>query len=125
MSLSTLLKVGSAFALATGTADVFLGKAILETGSRFPVDTDAQVFADSQIRFLGAMWAGWGSMLWWISNDVKGRRVPLAIFGGFFVLGGLGRAISGALYGFRPGMTLPFTLVELIVPPAVWLAGSW
>lgn len=125
MALSTLIKLGSALALTTGTADVLLGSKMLENGGPFPVETQPQIFADSQIRFLGGMWAGWGATLWWISNDIENRQVPLAIFGAFFVFGGLGRAISGARYGFKPGMLLPFTIIEVVTPPAVWLLGNW
>ncbi len=78
-ALSSFFKVGSAFALITGTSDVLLGVGIVErtTGVSFPVNSAAAVFADSQIRFLGGMWAGWGAMLWWASNDLRTRRVPL------------------------------------------------
>lgn len=56
MSLSTFLKLGSAFALATGSADVLLGGKLLESAGPFPIETAPQIFADSQMRFLGGMW---------------------------------------------------------------------
>lgn len=102
-----------------------LGSKMLESAGPAPVETATQILADSQIRFLGGMWAGWGAMLWWVSNDIKNRRAPLAIFGAFLMIGGLGRTISGIRHGFKPGMLLPFTLIELFVPPVVWLLGNW
>jgi len=126
-ALSSFFKVGSAFALITGTSDVLLGVGIVErtTGVSFPVNSAAAVFADSQIRFLGGMWAGWGAMLWWASNDLRTRRVPLAILGTVMVLSGIGRSISGVLHGFGSGLVVGATAVELVVPPAIWILGRW
>lgn len=124
MALNTVLKFGSLFAIATGTGDVLFGSKMLEgpTNTPFPVTTASQVFADSQIRFLGAIWAGFGAMLWWVSDDLVERRTPLAILNVVFALGGVGRAISGIKYGFKPAFVLPFTIVELVAPALVWLA---
>lgn len=126
-ALPTFLKVGSAFAIATGTMDVLLGARTLEntSGVPFPINTVAAVLADSQLRFLGGIWAGYGMMLWWASNDLRTRRVPLAILGGVMMFGGIGRSISGALYGFSSSLIVGFTAIELLVPPAVWLFGNW
>ena len=126
-ALPTFLKVGSAFAIATGTMDVLLGARVLEnfSGVAFPVDSTAAVLADSQLRFLGGIWAGYGMMLWWASNDLRTRRVPLAILGVVMVFGGIGRSISGALYGFGSSLMVGSTAIELVVPPAVWLLGNW
>ena len=126
-ALPTFLKVGSAFAVATGTMDVLLGAQTLETatGAAFPMNSAAAVLADSQLRFFGGIWAGYGLMLWWTSNDLRSRRVPLAILGSVVLLGGIGRSISGALYGFGSSLIVAFTAIELVVPPAVWLLGDW
>lgn len=125
--LSTFLKVGSVFAMATGTMDVLLGAQTLEntSGVPFPINTPAAVLADSQLRFLGGIWAGYGLMLWWAASDLRARRVPLALLGGVMVFGGIGRSISGALYGFGSSLIVGFTAIELIVPPVVLLLGDW
>ncbi len=80
-ALSTPLKLTAAFAVATGLMNLVAGVGWLKiiTGVPLPVQSRAAVFADSQLRFFGAIWAGYGAMLWWASNDVRGRRVPLAI----------------------------------------------
>jgi hypothetical protein len=124
MALNYVLKFGSLFALATGTSDVFLGSKMVEGPSNnpFPITTASQVFADSQIRFLGATWAAFGAMLWWVSDDLVERRTPLAILNIFFALGGVGRVIGGIKHGFKPGMVLWFTIIELVAPALVWLA---
>lgn len=127
MPLSTFLKVSAAIALATGTGDVLLGSRMLEggAGEPFPINSPVQILADSQIRFLGGMWAGWGAMLWWVSDDIRQRRTPLAILGTVIFLSGMGRVIGGIRHGFKPGLLIPFTLIELVVPPAVYLLGGW
>jgi len=126
-SLSTFLKTFSAFAIGTGTASVLLGVRMIEaeSGGPLPVDSAATIFADSQFRFLGGIWAGYGAMLWWTSNDLHRRQVPLAILGSAMVLGGIGRAVSGTLYGFGSQLVYAATIVELLVPPAIWLLGNW
>ena len=125
--LPTFLKVSSAFAMLTGTADVLLGTRMIESGSgaSFPIDSAAAVLADSQLRFLGAMWAGYGAILWWVSCDLRERRVPLAILGGVMVAGGAGRAISGALHGFSSRLWLGLMVGELLIPPAIWFLTNW
>lgn len=123
--LSNFLKFGSVFAMITGSADVLIGTRMIEigTGESFPINTPTAALVDSQIRFLGGMWAAVGAIIWWVSNDIQARRVPLAILGGFMFFAGIGRAISGALHGFSSPLVASFTAVELIGPPAIWLLG--
>ena len=113
--------------MLTGTMDLLLGVRMLESGSgvSFPINSAAAVLADSQLRFLGGIWAGYGTMLWWASSDLRTRRVPLAILGGIMVFAGVGRTISGTLHGFSSPLILGFTVIELVVPPAVWVLGNW
>ncbi len=127
MALSTFLKIGSTFALVVGGLDALLGAGAIEpvAGVPLPVDSVATITADSQIRFLGTMWAGYGAMLWWVSKDVKARRVPFGILGVVLFVGGIARSISAAKYGFPVGALTAATAVELVVPPAIWLLGGW
>lgn len=113
--------------MATGTMDLLFGVRMLESGSgaSFPMNSAAAVLADSQFRFLGGIWTGYGMMLWWTSNDIRTRRVPLAILGGIMGFGGIGRTISGVLHGFSSPLILGFTAIELVVPPAIWVLGNW
>ncbi|ETS62189.1 hypothetical protein PaG_03759 [Moesziomyces aphidis] len=70
-ALSAPLKLMSAFAMTTGLMDLVTGVGSLEliTGVSLPADNRAAVFVDSQLRFLGGIWAGYGAMLWWASNN--------------------------------------------------------
>jgi hypothetical protein len=85
----------------------------------YPISTPQTILADSHFRYFGAMWAAWGGLCWWASDDVKGRVVPLRILWGFMVLGGLGRAQSAWKYGFSTGWAVAATAVEFVVPAVV------
>ncbi|GAK68345.1 uncharacterized protein PAN0_071c6591 [Moesziomyces antarcticus] len=121
-ALSTPLKLTAAFAVATGLMNLVAGVGWLKiiTGVPLPVQSRAAVFADSQLRFFGAIWAGYGAMLWWASNDVRGRRVPLAILACTMAVSGLGRTISGIVHGFSSPFTATFPAIELLAPSALW-----
>ncbi len=124
-ALSTPLKLTSAFAVVTGLMNLIAGVGWLETitGVPLPVENRAAVFADSQLRFFGAIWAGYGAMLWWASNDVRGRRVPLTIMACTMALSGIGRTISGFQHGFSSAFTATFPAIELLAPSALWFLG--
>ena len=125
--LSTFLKVFSLFSISTGTADVVLGASMIPSfGShQFLVNSPATAFADSQLRFLGAMWAGWGAMLWWVSDDLETRCAPLAILGSIMVLAGMGRMIGGMRHGFGSKVVFGAAMGEVAVPIGMWLFGGW
>ncbi|KAK4934721.1 hypothetical protein LTR10_024094 [Elasticomyces elasticus] len=126
-SLSNFLKGVSLFSICTGTADVLLGASSVDffAGHTFPVNSPATVFADSQLRFLGGMWAGWGVMMWWASNDLRARRTPLALLGGIMLFAGIGRVISGVKFGFGSNVVAAATAAEFVVPATIWLFGDW
>lgn len=119
-----LLRGAGSFAIATGVADAFIGSRMLEglAGEPFSITSPVGAVADSQIRFLGSTWAGFGAMLWWVSNDVPARRTPLAILLGAFFLGGIGRSLSILAHGNATPLFISFIGIELIGPPAIWLA---
>lgn len=121
-ALPTFLKASSVFALATGCMDILAGIDSLKTitGVSLPVSSPAAMFADSQIRFLGGIWAGYGAMLWWASNDLHSRHMPLKSLGYTVFLSGIWRAISGAFHGFSSNLTFAFAAIELLIPPAIW-----
>lgn len=67
------------------------------------------------------MWAGYGVMLWWTSNDLETRRMPLGLLGGIIFVGGLGRLLSGLSHGFSATWVQVATVAELLGPLAVYL----
>lgn len=120
------LKAFSLFAIATGTSATLKG--LNSALSYFPtistpsslVASPPSVLADSNYAYFGAMWAGYGGMLWWTSDDLRERKVPLAILGGFMVLGGVGRAFSAWRFGFSHGAAKVATVVEFVAPVLIW-----
>lgn len=121
--LRKAFKVLSIFSIFTGSLDVSLGTGITLCLGHVPTGSPAITFLDSQIRFLGAFWAGSGAMLWWISNDLQARRVPFAILGMTAFVAGIGRLISGWHYGFSATWVPVAMVVELVGPVAVYMLG--
>ena len=119
--LPQTLKVCSAFAITTGSLDAGLGIRMLGKESDFPTASPTTAFADSQFRFLGAMWAGYGVLLWWTSNDLQGRQIPLGLLGGVMLAGGVGRALSALKYGFSAPWVQVAMWVELLGPGVIYL----
>lgn len=110
--------------MLTGVADVFVGIKMLENmaSESFPATHVIHAITDSQIRFLGSTWAGFGALMWWVSNDVPAQRTPLALLLGAFFLGGIGRSISIFFHGNASPLFISFIGVELFGPPAIWMA---
>ena len=117
------LKVCSAFAVLTGSLDICLGTAMLGGDAVFAPGSPQTAIADSQIRFFGSVWAGYGIMLWWTSDDLKSRRTPLALLGGICLLAGIGRLVSGLKVGFGAEWTRIAMWAELLGPPLVYSIG--
>ena len=119
-----ILKACSLFSIITGSMDVCRGIDMMNSISGpIPIRSPAIALVDSQIRFLGAMWAGYGMMLWWTSNDLKTRRIPLGLLGGIMFLGGLGRLLSGLSHGFSATWVQVATAAELFGPVAMYSLG--
>ncbi|QIW98149.1 hypothetical protein AMS68_003667 [Peltaster fructicola] len=120
--LSRILKGSALFALATGSMDMVLGSGALSLPASTPIKGPMAVM-DSQLSFLGAVWAGYGAALWWASNDMKARRELLGILGMVMFVGGLARINSYFKHGFGASWILPAMVVELVGPPAMYLLG--
>jgi len=137
-TISRSLKAVTILALVTGSLDLVLGVDVIALLGSLPGSHDvnnlsplnAQVPAstvaliDTQLRFLGAAWLAYGVLLWWASNDIRTRRVPLAILLAGIFVGGIGRMASWCTHGFG-GSWVPIAMwVELIAPGLLWFGGS-
>lgn len=87
-------------ALVTGLVDVVVGAkgqsligVVLTDGFGDPV-------LNSQIRYLGAIWFGFGVLLWMCSNNLARYNTLLRGALWVVVLGGIGRTISLIQFGF-------------------------
>ena len=122
--LPRTLKGGAIFAVATGILDVCLGISTVSSASDFPVGSTAAARVDSQFRFLGSTWAGYGLMLWWASNDLRSRQVPFAILGAIIVAGGVGRVLSARRYGFGARWMQVAMWAELLGPGVFYMLAQ-
>ena len=122
--LSGGLKVFALFSMFTGTVDVVLGhKMLIPASERSLLPRSTLAVLDNQLRFLGTMWAGYGSILWWTTNDLTSRQIPLSLLGLFMFLAGVGRLTSGLTYGWGASWTKIAAGVELVGPPLIYLLG--
>lgn len=122
--VSRTLKVCSFFAVLTGSLDICLGTTMLGGDAVFAPSSPQTAIADSQIRFFGSVWAGYGAMLWWTSNDLRARQTPLALLGGISLLAGVGRFVSSMKFGFGAEWTRIAMLAELLGPPLIYGIGK-
>lgn len=71
---------------------------------------------DSRERFYNAIFAGYGLAYVWAARQ---PRIPLTAvnwLAAVFLLGGVGRAISVAAYGWPHWFQIPLSVVELVIP---------
>lgn len=115
------------FAVATGATDVTLGGTLLAaSGANLAIGASADPLVDSQLRFFGAVWAGYGALLWWAAERPWERRRPLFILAITMVLAGIGRAASASIYGVASPAIPVFIALELGGPLALfaWMSGK-
>ncbi|MEV0359923.1 DUF4345 domain-containing protein [Nocardia sp. NPDC050697] len=109
-------------ALVMGVTCLLIGLEHLATGEAlFPDMGEPGATADSQARFFGAVFAGYG--LAWI---LAARRDPIPanvirFLAGIMLLGAVGRFLSIAVHGWPHPFVLALTALEVLLPP-VYLA---
>ena len=120
--ITIFLRVFCAIPFLTGLADLIGGTSLFKAaGIPMPPEVASDPFLNSQIKFWGAIFFGYGAMLWWAAGDIRGRAQTLQLLLATMVLAGFGRALSLALYG-SPGVLLDGALVlEVVGFPLIWL----
>ncbi|KAI9149022.1 hypothetical protein HJFPF1_11067 [Paramyrothecium foliicola] len=116
MALSTALKTTGAACLGSGALHVLMGPNFALRLFGAPPWSPVNVIVGSEYRFFGGVWAGYGAMLWWVSNDVRARRTPLAILMGSMVFGAVGRLAAGAAHGFGSRLMVLVIGIEFAIP---------
>ncbi len=77
---------------------------------------------DSEDRFFGALFVGYGLANLWVARDLIGRRQVVRFLLGIFFLGGIARLISIAVAGLPHPFFIAMAGIELLLPPlALWL----
>lgn len=113
-------------ALVTGSIDVLLGLAAQATLGAALEEGYGDPLLNSQIRYLGAVWLGFGALLWHCLGDLPKHA---AILRGALVIvfiGGLGRVASVIQFGFPAstvghGFVIGATAIEIIGMPLLLL----
>ncbi|XEU96180.1 hypothetical protein FSHL1_001465 [Fusarium sambucinum] len=98
-------------------------KKYLSPDERAKLPSGVVTLMDSQYRFLGAMYMGFGAVVGWTSFQISERHVPLAIIMGTMVLAGIARAVSGAVFGWAVPWLQRATITEIVVPPLIYWFG--
>jgi Domain of unknown function (DUF4345) len=72
---------------------------------------------DSNLRFLGGVWAGLGIALLYLVPSIQRQTTLFRVIWGAIFLGGVGRALSVAFVGLPPVPFIGFTALEIIGAP--------
>ncbi|WP_433515178.1 DUF4345 domain-containing protein [Nonomuraea sp. CA-143628] len=105
--------------VAIGLFHVALGNTAI------PGAGSAGATVDSWGRFMGASFAGYGLAWLWAARQ---RPIPARVvrwLAGVFLLGGVGRLLSLAVYGWPQWFQIALAVIELGLPPVFfWLADA-
>ncbi|GAB2635876.1 DUF4345 domain-containing protein [Nocardia goodfellowii] len=110
-----LLKI---LALTMGIACVAIGFAHIALGNAsVPEMADAGVTADSQSRFFGAIFAGYGAAWIWAARRSPIPAPAIRWLAGIFLLGAFARVVSLAVHGWPHWFQIVLTVIEFVLPP--------
>tara|TARA_R100000365_G_C2709996_1_gene45710 strand:- start:117 stop:506 length:390 start_codon:yes stop_codon:yes gene_type:complete len=122
--LRTLLILCAIFALLTGLTDVVLGSSSLDfIGDPLSEPSAGNATLDSQVRFFGVVWAGYGVVLFYALRDLVENKTFIQLILFLVFLSGIGRLISLLLFGLPAVPMIAATALELIAMPILilWL----
>lgn len=95
-------------------ADVLLGAELSSAALSDPV-------LDSQNRFYGTTFIGYGGLLFLCATDVRKYATVFSLVIGFIFLGGVARLVSAVQVGLPPPLVIGLIASELIgIPVVVW-----
>ena len=107
---------------ATGTLDLVAGTTLLsQAGSPITHALAQDPVLNSQIAFWGAIWFGFGLVLWHVSADLRQKAELFRLLMAILILGGLGRVYALARFGWPGPILIGALLLELIGPPLLLL----
>lgn len=119
-ALAIGLRVFCALPFVTGAADLLIGVKVLTlTGAVIPPPVDVDPILNSEIKFWGAIWFGFGLILWYASRDLRQHAPLFRLLMGILVFSGLGRALSAVQFGAGSTLMFSFMVFELTAPIAV------
>ncbi|MEU2040941.1 DUF4345 domain-containing protein [Nocardia niwae] len=112
--------------MVMGVACVAIGILHMALGvDSVPDMGSAGVTADSQSRFFGAIFVGYGLAWIWAVRQSPIPAAAVRLLAGVFLLGAVARFISVAVHGWPHWFQIVLTAVELVLPPVYfWLADA-
>lgn len=108
--LKLAVRVLCILAFATGALDMVAGVKLLNLGGARLDSVASDPVLNSQIGFWGAIWFGFGIVLWRTSADLRTEASLFRILCGIIALSGLARLGAAFTYGF-PGPALTAAIV--------------
>ncbi|QBS40270.1 DUF4345 domain-containing protein [Nocardia sp. CS682] len=107
--------------MVMGVACVAIGFLHIALGNDAVPDMgDSGVTADSQSRFFGAIFVGYGAAWIWAARESPIPSTVIRWLAGIFLLGAVGRAVSVAVYGWPHWFQIVLTAIEVVLPPIFW-----
>lgn len=121
-ALTTVLKGLAAITVLVSLLHVLLGPgAEVLLGAQIPPEVRQDPVLDSQNRFYGMIFMGYGALLYLCSTNLKRHAVLLRILCAFIFAGGLARLLSMLVYGLPTAPVLLLTAIELAGVPLLLL----
>ncbi|WP_280211380.1 DUF4345 domain-containing protein [Nocardia cyriacigeorgica] len=82
------------------------------------------VTADSQSRFFGAIFVGYGLAWIWAVRQSPINLWAVRWLAGIFALGAVGRLISLAVHGWPHWFQIVLTVIEIVLPPVFFALAA-
>lgn len=120
-----ILRGAGVFILGAGLMHITMGlQADQLLGAQVSAQSLTDAGLDSQNRFYGATFTLYGVLLWMISSQLARYAQILKALLWVFLLAGLARCISVALFGWPPLWIGLLFAAEIVFPPLllIWLA---
>lgn len=114
-------------AIVTGANDFWNGAAVKGDFGKNLGQLENDPTLNFTLRFLGAIWMGFGVLLILFASDLEKYKMALLISFIIVIVGGIGRLISVMKHGIEEGnetMAYSILAVELLLVPALlaWLS---
>lgn len=121
-ALTRVVRIFCLLPLVTGPLDLAQGVRVLRPASAMiPERVAADPALNSEVKFFGAIWFGYGLTLWRASADPRANAGLFRLLLGILFLSGIGRAAAAVQFG-RPGRLFAGAMVlELVGAPLLLL----
>jgi hypothetical protein len=76
---------------------------------------------DSQNRFYGAIFVGYGAACWWAAGDVDRHVQLIRLLLAAMALGAIGRGLAWLVHGAPSPAVMALLVSECLIPPIMWI----